>query len=336
MADKNRRTFLRDMASVGGALVLGGHPSRAQGAPPIDWSKAVGIQTTVVRDEMAKSVEATMAQLAEIGYRSVALVGFNGLDAKPYRAILDRHGLTAPQIDQGFSIGVDMERDLEACQILGIKYAEPRIGASATIRASGPAPAATRSGGAPPPSAPARGGRGVPPPQTEENAKTTAAEYNRYGQVARKYGLKVTYHNHIEHFELAPGEKTTWFDAFMRETDPNTVAMEFDVGFAAVAGQNIPEMLKQYTNRFPTWDIGDYFGIRNLDAHPNLTPNQRRLYTYAVPIGLGDVDYRTILARAQVTGMQHGFVVQGTASTWGGSMAAARTSYQNLMKLLEA
>jgi hypothetical protein len=93
----------------------------------VDWSKQIGIQLTVVRDQMLKDVESTLAQLAAIGYRFVNPVGFSGLDAKAYRAMLDRHALSAPQIDLGFSTGAGMEEDLEACQILGIKYAEPAV-----------------------------------------------------------------------------------------------------------------------------------------------------------------------------------------------------------------
>jgi hypothetical protein len=130
--EKDRRTFLRELARCGGgALAIGSFASRLRAQAPVDWSKQIGIQLTVVRDQMAKDVESTLAQLAAIGYRFVNPVGFSGFDAKAYRAMLDRHGLSAPQIDLGFSIGPGMEEDLEACQILGIKYAEPALGGSA-------------------------------------------------------------------------------------------------------------------------------------------------------------------------------------------------------------
>ena len=110
-------------------------------------------------------------------------------------AILDRHGLIAPQIDLGFSTGPDMEQDLEACQILGIQYAEPAVIGNARRgqARSGGAQDANRGPGAggfrrPP----------TPPPQTEEEAKRAAADYNRYGKAARKFGIKVIFHNHIE------------------------------------------------------------------------------------------------------------------------------------------
>jgi hypothetical protein len=115
-----RRSFLRDVARCGGALAVGSLSNKVRAEDPVNWSKQIGIQLTVVRDQMLKDVETTLVQLAAIGYRFVNPVGFSGFDAKAYRAMLDRHGLSAPQIDLGFSTGAGMEEDLEACQILGI------------------------------------------------------------------------------------------------------------------------------------------------------------------------------------------------------------------------
>jgi sugar phosphate isomerase/epimerase len=326
-----RRSFLRNIARCGGALAVSSYTSRLNAQASVDWSKQIGIQLTVVRDEMAKDVEATLAQLAAIGYRFVNPVGFSGLDAKAYRAMLDRHGLIAPQIDLGFSTGAGMEEDLEACQILGIKYAEPAVVGTAQRGSA-------RGGGARDAfRAPAAGGLRRPPtrpPQTEDEARHAAAEYNRYGKTARKFGIKVIFHNHVEHFELLTGSKSTFFDVFLSETDPELVGMELDLGYTAIAGRNIPETIRQYPGRFPVWDVRDAFGIKNADANPAATPNQRRQYTYSVPVGLGEVDFKTIFAGAELAGLKYFFVLQDNAAAWGDSMAVAKVSWQNLTKIL--
>jgi len=330
-AEKDRRTFLGQLARLGGALAAGSHITRLRAEASVDWSKLIGIQLTVVRDEMAKDVEATLAQVAAIGYRFVNPVGFSGLDAKAYRAMLDRHGLSAPQIDLGFSTGPGMEADLEACQMLGIKYAEPALGGSAQRGIA-------RGGGATDPyrRAGAAGFRrlATPLPQTEQEAKHTAADYNAYGKTARKFGIKVIFHNHVEHFELLTGSKSTFFDVFLSETDPELVGIELDLGYTAIAGRNIPEAIRQYPGRFPVWDVRDVFGIKNADANPAATPNQRRQYTYSVPVGLGEVDFKTIFAGAETAGLKYFFVLQDNAAAWGDSMAVARVSWQNLTKIL--
>ena len=326
-----RRSFLRDVARCGGALAVGSFASRLGAEDAVDWSKQIGIQLTVVRDQMLKDVESTLAQLAAIGYRFVNPVGFSGFDPKAYRAMLDRHGLSAPQIDLGFSTGPGMEEDLEACQILGIKYAEPAVIGTAQRGTA-------RSGGATDPyRRPAAGGfqrPPTPPPQTEEEAKRAAADYNTYGKAARKFGIKVIFHNHIEHFELLTGSKSTFFDVFLSETDPELVGMELDLGYTAIAGRNIPEAIRKYPGRFPVWDVRDAFGIKNADANPALTPNQRRQYTYSVPVGLGEVDFKTLFANAETAGLKHFFVLQDNAAAWGDSMAVARVSWQNLTRIL--
>jgi sugar phosphate isomerase/epimerase len=328
-ARKDRRTFLKELAQ-GGALAIGSYASRLRAEGSVDWSKQIGIQLTVVRDEMAKDVEATLAQLAAIGYRFVNPVGFSGLDAKAYRAMLDRHVLSAPQIDLGFSIGAGMEEDLEACQILGIKYAEPAVVGTAQRGSA-------RGGGA---SNPYRGPAGgfqrppAPPQQTEEEAKRAAADYNTYGKAARKFGIKVIFHNHVEHFEPLAGSKSTFFDVFLSKTDPELVGMELDLGYAAIAGRNIPAAIRQYPGRFPVWDVRDAFGIKNADANPAATPNQRRQHTYSVPVGLGEVDFKAIFASAETAGLKYFFILQDNAPAWGDSMAVARVSWQNLTKIL--
>jgi sugar phosphate isomerase/epimerase len=329
-AEPDRRTFLKELARYGGgALAIGSYASRLRAEGTVDWSQRIGIQLVMVRDEMAKDVESTLAQLAAIGYRFVNPVGFSGLDAKAYRAMLDRHGLSAPQIDLGFSMGAGMEEDLEACQILGIKYAEPALGGSAQRGSA-------RSGGATDPYARPAGFRrlATPLPQTEEEAKHAASDYNTYGKTARKFGIKVIFHNHVEHFELLTGSKSTFFDVFLSETDPELVGMELDLGFTAIAGRNIPEAIRKYPGRFPVWDVRDALGLKNADANPALTPNQRRQYTYSVPVGLGEVDFKTIFASAETAGLKNFFVLQDNAAAWGDSMAVARVSWQNLTKIL--
>ena len=286
---------------------------------------------------MTKDPDAALGKLAEIGYKAFAPIGFSGIDPKKYRAMLDSHGLIASNIDSAVSTGPDMEKDLEGCQIMGIKYAEPGGGGGGRGAGGGRGSGAPGAGGGPGgmgQGASGRGGRGPIAPVSEESAKQTASDYNKYGQVAKKYGIKIIFHNHVEHFESLQDSKSTLFDVFLSETDPDTVAMELDIGATAIAGRNIPDLIKKYPGRFPVWDMNDAFGIKNADANPGLTPNQRRVYTYSVPVGLGEADFRTYFASGPEAGLKYAIVNQGNAASWGDSLAAARISYQNLMKIL--
>jgi sugar phosphate isomerase/epimerase len=344
---KDRRTFLKDVALYGGALTMGSYASEfglfpVEAAPQDAGTIQIGIQLATIRDEMAKDPDAALGKIAEIGYKAFAPIGFSGIDPKKYRAMLDSHGLVASNIDSAISTGPDMERDLESCQIMGIKFAEPGGGGGGRGAGGGrglgaPNGAAGGPGGAQGAggqAGAARGGRGATVPQTEELAKQTASDYNKWGQVAKKYGIKIIFHNHVEHFELMQGSQTTLFDMFLSETDPDTVAMELDIGATAIAGRNIPDLIKNYPGRFPVWDINDAFGIKNADANTSLTPNQRRVYTYSVPVGLGEVDFKMYFASGSVAGLKYAIVNQVNAASWGDSLAAARVSYLNLAKML--
>src|SRR5262249_26271842 len=149
----------------------------------------------------------------------------------------------------------DFEKELEDRQVMGMQYTATRGGAG-----RGPAPA------------------GAPPPQrqgpTVESVKRRAAQTNELGKVAKKFGIKVLIHNHTEEFELLDDGKTTTYDILLAETDPALVAMELDIGWASVAGQNILSMFQKHPNRFELWHVKDATGIR--DADPKATPNARR------------------------------------------------------------
>jgi sugar phosphate isomerase/epimerase len=54
-----------------------------------------------------------------------------------------------------------------------------------------------------------------------------------------------------------------------------------------------------------------------------------------VPLGQGEIDYGPIFARAGTAGLEHYFIEQDTAPDSGDSIAAARTSYEALRRILQ-
>ena len=220
--------------------------------------------------------------------------------------MLDRYGLSAPSTHVPATDGPGLEKELEGFQVMGIKYTE--------IRSARP---------------PSGGGRSR---QTEESVKRTADEINRHGAIVKKFGMKMLIHNHTMEFEPFEGGKLRPYDVLLAETDPALVAMQLDIGWASVAGQNILEMFKKNPGRFELWHVKDARGIKLMNADMN--ESERMRAATLVPVGQGEVDYKTIFANAELAGMKHYCVEQDNAADWGDSMAAARVSYQNLMKLL--
>jgi sugar phosphate isomerase/epimerase len=297
----NRRTFLESSA-----LFLA---SRAAQAAPAaaDWKKQVGLELYTVRDLTPKDYEGTLAKVAEIGYKEVeAATDYAKMEPKQFRAMLDRYGLTMPSTHVAATEGPDLEKQLEGFQIMGLKYTE--------IRAAG-------GGGG--------GGRGGP---TEESVKRSAAQINAHGKIAKKFGMKMLIHNHTLEFAPIPGSSLRPFDIQLAETDPALVTLQLDVGWASVAGQNIVEIFKKHPGRFELWHVKDAKGIKMMT--PQMTQQERQRAAFLVPVGTGEVDYKTIFANAEMAGLKHFCIEQDNAADWGDSMAAARVSYQNLVKIL--
>ena len=82
---------------------------------------------------------------------------------------------------------------------------------------------------------------------TTEEAKETADELNKFGKLAKEYGITIGYHNHTQEFNK-DGDKYL-FDWVIENTDPETVAFEIDCGWASAAGIDPVEYIKQHAGR---------------------------------------------------------------------------------------
>jgi sugar phosphate isomerase/epimerase len=318
----NRRTFLKEAAACSGALAFAANTLRAA-----DWKKQVGLELYTVRDLTAKDYEGTVAKVAEIGYKEVeAATDYAHLEPKQFRAMLDRYGLTMPSTHVGATAGSDLEKQLEGFQIMGIQYTEIRGGAGGARGPATPPAAGTAAGAA------ARGPRPGGNAQTEESVKRTAAQLNQNGTLVKKFGMKILVHNHTMEFQPLEGGKLRPYDVLLAETDPALVAMQLDVGWASVAGQDILDMFKTHPGRFELWHVKDAKGIKTMNAQ--MTQQERQRSAMLVPVGLGEVDYKPIFAAAGLAGLKHYCIEQDNAADWGDSVAAARQSYQNLVKML--
>lgn len=303
----DRRAFL----TASGAALLAGQSGNlmAQAAP--DWKKQVGLELYTVRDLLAKDFEGTLAKVAEIGYKEVEpATTYGNMEPRQFRAMLDKLGLSAPSTHVPATDGPGLEKELEGFQVMGIRYTEVR----------GAAPA---GGGG--------GGRGRAP-QTEESVKRTAQQINRHGAIVRKFGMKMLIHNHTMEFQPLEGSSLRPYDVLLAETDPALVAMQLDIGWASVAGQNILEMFQKHPGRFELWHVKDARGMKLMTAQMNQAERMRA--AVLVPVGQGEVDYKSIFAAAGQAGMKHFCVEQDNAADWGDAPAAARVSYLNLMRLL--
>ena len=79
------------------------------------------------------------------------------------------------------------------------------------------------------------------------------------------------------------------------------------------------------------WHVKDATGLEALAGKSQV---ERHRAAKIVPIGEGEIDYRSIFAQAGLSGMKHFYVEQDSAPQSGDSLAAAATSYRALAALL--
>ena len=331
----DRRSFVKAMAGLGGATLAAAHTgvSLASAADLLagggyaSLRDQIGLQLFTVRDLTVSDYPGTLAKVGQIGYREVQTTGSYGEHtARQIRSYLDAAGLTAPTTHVNPAMGPDFERTLEGYQEIGHRYTTVRLGTAGGGR---PQRAPAGAPGGAPRGAP--GQRPPPPPITLDSVKRTAEQLNEAGMVTRRHGIKVILHNHTEEFEELADSSQRPYDVILAETDPELVAMELDIGWAAVAGQDAVEMFRRNPGRYEVWHVKDIAGTAALSG---MSIQERRRAATIVALGDGDLDYRPIFAQAELAGMKHYYVEQDTAPQSGDSLAAAARSYQNLMQLL--
>lgn len=330
MTNLHRRNFLK-MTSAAGAALMSGSLREALAQSSSDWTKQVGLELFTVRDAMQTDYEGVLAKIASFGYKEVEPAsGYNNLAPRDFRAMLDRYGLSAPSTHSGLPPGDTVEARLEGGRIMGFKYIENLGGGGPGAgggRGRGGAPGAPPQGRGP---GGGGGGRGA---ATTESVKRQAQTLNENGKLAAKFGMKMIVHNHTMEFApLADKPEMRPYDILLAETDPALVVMQLDIGWASVAGQDILAMFKKNPGRFECWHVKDAKGIKAMS--PALTQSERQRSADLVPVGQGEVDYKSIFAAASQAGMKHFCIEQDNASQWGDSVAAARVSFNGLVRLL--
>jgi sugar phosphate isomerase/epimerase len=338
MSSQNRRAFLRGLAGIGGAAIASSYAipawaesleSRVNGVLlPQAWRDQIGLQLFTVRDKFPTDYAGTLEAVAKIGYKQVqATMSYAGKTPAEVKAILDQNGLTSPATHVSPPNGAEFEKTLEGYALIGHRYTTVNVGGEGRGR---PAPATGAAGGSAAGAAPA-GPRPERPAQTLDSVKRTAQALNDAGRITRKHGLKVIVHNHTVEFGPLADSSQRPYDVLIAETDPSLVAMELDIGWATVAGADPLALFKQAPGRFEVWHVKDMTGLASL-AGKSMSERQRA--AQIVPIGQGEIDYKTIFAQAPAAGLKYFFVEQDSAPASGDSLAAAATSYRALSSLL--
>ena len=201
----SRRSMLR--GTLGAAVAAGVIPATAgiAGAEPDHGRfglrvprEKISIQLYTLRTLLATDLEGTLSALADIGYRKVELAGLHGRTAAQFRAILDGVGIRATSSHMG--IDGDLNQVIADAKTLGnSRVVVPFINL---------------------------------PTIAEWRAFTARLE--SAGQVFRKAGLSLGYHNHAHEFMPIDGVRP--YDVVTGGTTRRNVHLEVDLYWAVTGG----------------------------------------------------------------------------------------------------
>lgn len=122
--------------------------------------------------------------------------------------------------------------------------------------------------------------------------KQVADNLNKGGEICKKEGLKLLYHNHD--LEFYPTEGQMPFDILVPALNPEYVNIELDLYWITKGNQSAIEYIKKYPGRYPV------FHVKDMDKTPD------RSFEY---VGKGSIDFPSIFKLNDIAGAKH-FIVE--------------------------
>jgi sugar phosphate isomerase/epimerase len=251
----DRRRFMKLSSAIVGASLL---PSSLAFAA--DTPSPVGLQLYTLRDMMAVSVSATLKLVSAVGYQEVETAGYFDHSPKEFRKMLDGEGLKSPSAHIGLDLfDNSLNEVIDTAKEIGHDYVViPYLTAE-------------------------QRGTGI------DVYKKLADNCNLWGEVCKKSGLKLAYHNHDFEFEMRDGLLP--YDVLLQNVDADLMAMEMDLYWMAKAKQDPLAYFKRYPGRFKLWHVKD------MDEQGAFAD-----------VGTGVIDFTAIFAHAKQAGLEHKIV----------------------------
>jgi len=238
----SRRTFLKQgTLALAGASLLSNELFAAAAK-----SEILGIQLYSVRDDMKKDPSGTLKQLADMGYKYVEHANyidgkFYGYAPTEFKKLLDGLGL---KMYSGHTV---MHKDdwNESANDFSDKWKQTVADAAIV------------------------GQKYVISPWLDESMRNNMSDFKRYmdvfnksGELCKKSGMKFGYHNH--NFEFSSKlDGVRLYDLILKNTDPNLVAQQLDMGNMYEAGGIAMDVVKQYPGRFELMHVKDEIKSKN-------------------------------------------------------------------------
>lgn len=289
----------------------------------------IGIQLYTLRDLVQAQPERVFEHLANIGYKHVELFGadtatksYFGVPVADLKKMLSDNGLKTYSGHYDLSQYLNPKASSKESLPIYIEMAN-ELGQEYII-----APVC---------------------PMDDLNALTTndyqyfAEQLNAGGEMTKKAGIRIGYHNHFWEFKEF-GNRTKGLDIMLAFTEPELVDFELDMFWAIKAGQNPEEYFEKYPHRFPMWHIKDMDRSVSeplvLDQIDPKTGKRSPMDVMSIlgqiryaEVGSGSIDYVNISRFAAASGLKYAFVEQDDIYM-DDKIASVRKSYEYIQKNL--
>jgi len=301
----SRRLFMQQAGLIAAGLMI--NPSDMFSRGNANTISKIGIQLYTLRDQLAKDVKGTIEKVAKTGFAHVETYygykepkqadQFWGLDPKGLSSLLKANKLVTHsghyQLDEFLTRGNGKDEALKVQ--LGIAA---ELGQEYLV---------------------------VPVPPhalwdklTSDDFKFMATQLNKAGELAKKSGMKVGYHNHFWEFRQLADVKTSGYEIMLKETEASLVSFELDLFWAIKAGSDPVALFKKYPGRFAMWHVKDIDKsatekIAGGEADHKTSMEILPKVKFA-EVGSGAVDFKTIFANASTAGVKYAFVEQDQIS----------------------
>ena len=233
--------------------------------------KSIGLQLYTLRDVIMKDVKGTLSEIASMGYTEVETYGYKdgnlfGMPTLEFGKYLKGLGVNVTSGHYGIDLatGSKWEKACSDAKEMGQEYVvvpwmDKKYYASM------------------------------------DALKITCDSLNKASEMAKKYKLRMGYHNHA--FEFTEVEGKVVYDVMLDRLDPKLVAMEMDLFWVVNAGKNPLAYFQKYPSRFELWHVKD---MDKLNKENN------------ADVGTGTIDYKALFANVRKSGMKRFFMEQET------------------------
>lgn len=269
----------------------------------------VGLQVYTVRDDAEKDLEGTLQKIKEMGYDGVELAGLYGYTYEEVRDAIAKAGLEAVSahvpIDEMLN---DPENVLAGYAKIGCSYVavpylleERRYGTD----------------------------------KFEETLKGIAM----LGEVAKKNGMVMLYHNHDFEFKKIGDEYV--LDYMYRTIPADLLQTELDTCWVNVGGEDPAAFVRKYAGRAPVVHLKDFYlssreGAANTQFYEligsDTKPSGEDIFEFR-PVGYGMQDFPSILKASEDAGATWVIVEQDRPSMGKTPLESAEMSRKYLKTL---